>query len=103
MITIKLDVENMQIEITGHAGAAPAGSDIVCAAVSTLAYTLAYNLQLILHPDDFDAHMEKGSAMITAQPPEAQAEQCRGIFMVIGNGLCMLADQYDQYMQIKGN
>lgn len=103
MIRIRLDVEDMQLEIAGHAGSAPEGQDIVCAAVSTLAYTLAYNLQLMLHPDDYSAEFDNGSAVITAMPPETRAEQCRGIFMTVGNGLCMLAAQYGQYMQIEGN
>lgn len=37
---IKIVMMPHGVEITGHAGAAPVGHDIVCAAVSGLAYTL---------------------------------------------------------------
>lgn len=102
MIKIKIDVEGMRLEISGHAGYAPAGQDIVCAAVSTLAYTLAQNLMLILHTDDYRAELKDGSAYIEAHPPDETAEQCRGIFMTIANGLCMMEAQYGQYIQVEG-
>lgn len=103
MINIKLDVENMWVQIVGHAESAPKGEDMVCAAVSTLAYTLAYNLQMMLDKSEYTIHMEEGDAAIAALPNGYQAEQCREIFRVIGNGLCMLAGQYDQYIHFEGN
>lgn len=44
MITVKTDLRSY-ISIEGHAGYAPAGQDIVCAAVSTLYETLKIMLQ----------------------------------------------------------
>lgn len=43
-ITIKYD-EWFDIQIEGHAGYAPKGSDIVCAAVSTLYQTMVQTIQ----------------------------------------------------------
>ena len=102
MIQIHIDVEGMRLEAKGHAGYAPPGQDIVCAAVSTLVYTLAQNLMLMLHPDEYSAKFEEGYAYIEAHPPEASAERCRGVFMTIANGLNMLAAQNDQYIQLEG-
>lgn len=102
MINIHVDVEGMRLDIAGHAGYAPEGQDIVCAAVTTLAYTLAQNLMLTLHPDDYTAELDIGFAHIEANPPETSAEQCRGIFMTIANGLALLAEQYGQYIQFEG-
>lgn len=107
MISIKLDVEGMRLEIKGHADTAPKGEDLICAAVSTLAYTLLYNLQLILNRDEYTATMNEGDALIVARPHpilnSIQTEKCQDLFMTIGNGLCMLAGEYDQHIQIKGN
>jgi len=102
MIQIRIDVEGMRLEIDGHAGYAPEGQDIICAAVSTLAYTLAQNLALTLCSDEYTAEFKTGHAHIEARPPEALAEQCRGIFMTIANGLTMLEAQYGQYIQFEG-
>ena len=107
MISVMLDVEGMRLEIKGHAGSAPKGQDMVCAAVSTLAYTLLYNLQLILNKDEYTATMNEGDALIVARPHPIlnpiQTEKCQDLFMTIGNGLCMLAEQYDQYIHFEGN
>lgn len=102
MINVRIDVEGMRLEVKGHAGYAPAGHDIICAAVSTLAYTLAQNLALTLCMDEYSAQFEDGYAYIEANPPETSAEQCRGIFMTIANGFAMLAAQYGQYIQFEG-
>ncbi len=45
MINVK--VRNNQISLTGHAGIAPAGSDVACAGVSALTLTLVRGLQEI--------------------------------------------------------
>lgn len=40
MITVEYDLKKLTLYVRGHAGYAPKGCDIVCAAVSALAYTL---------------------------------------------------------------
>lgn len=102
MIRVNVDVEGMRLEVNGHAGFAPPGQDIVCAAASTLAYTLAQNLVLTLQPDEYTAKFEDGHARIEARPPEALADDCRRIFMTIANGFYMLEVQFDQYIQLEG-
>lgn len=103
MTSIRVDVDGMRLEIIGHAGYATKGQDIVCAAVSTLTYTLAQNLALMLCMDEYSAQFNEGYAYIEANPPETSAEQCRGIFMTIANGYAMLAAQYGQYIQFEGD
>ena len=103
MTSIRIDVEGMTLEIDGHAGYAPVGQDIVCAAISTLAYTLAQNLALTLFDDEYTAEFEDGHAYIQAYPPDdTSADKCRGIFMTIANGLAMVEAQYSQYIQFEG-
>ena len=98
MICIHADVERMQLRVRGHALYAPEGQDIVCAAVSTLVYTLAQNLALTLCDGDYTAQLEDGDAYIEARPPAELAVSCQRIFMVIVNGLNLLANQYGQYV-----
>lgn len=103
MIRISMDVDAMLLEVTGHAHSAPKGQDIVCAAVSTLVYTLAQNLMLTLHDEDYSVILTEGHSYIEAHPPEAQEDQCHHVFMTIANGLCMLEAQYGQYIHFEGN
>ena len=44
MITITFKAKTLELEINGHAGQGKKGEDIVCAAISTLFYTLAQAL-----------------------------------------------------------
>ena len=44
MVVIDYNRQFPRVTVKGHAGTAPAGQDLVCAAVSTLTYTLAENV-----------------------------------------------------------
>ena len=103
MILIRMDVDAMLLEVDGHALAAPEGQDIVCAAASTLVYTLAHNLMLALKDDEYSLILTEGHAYIEAHPSDAQEEYIHHIFMTIANGLCLLESQYGQYIHFEGN
>lgn len=60
---IQIHVDSTQIVVEGHAGFAPTGQDIVCAAVSALVQTLALSLDR-LAPGETVCSMEPGSATI---------------------------------------
>ena len=103
MILISIDVDAMLLKVDGHAHSAPPGQDLVCSAVSTLVYTLAQNLMLTLHDEDYSVLLTEGHSYIEAHPPDDRVEQCHHIFMTIANGLCMLEAQYGQYIHLEGN
>lgn len=103
MIRINIEVEEMRLEVTGHAGYAPPGQDIVCAGVSTLVYTLAQNLAMTLFPENYITQFDEGHAIIEAYPPRDKAEACRCMFMTIANGFAMLEAQFDQYIHLEGD
>lgn len=42
---IKVEVRSNHVQVMGHAGHAPSGQDIVCAAVSTLIQTLIWSIE----------------------------------------------------------
>ena len=80
MINVVYDREIPMLSVSGHAGYAPEGQDIVCAAVSALVQTLA------MHADNCEDNCE--------------------IFKVVGgdaalynftfNGICKIFDEYPQ-------
>lgn len=55
MIRIRIDEQG--VEIKGHAGAAAAGQDPVCAAISALCYALALNVRAEGHVSEGDTEL----------------------------------------------
>ena len=51
----------------------------------------------------YGAQLEDGDAYIEARPPAELAVSCQRIFMVIVNGLNLLANQYDQYVRFEAD
>lgn len=76
------------LRITGHAGFCP-GNDIVCAAVSTLACTLAATLDA-LGADVTALRMEPGDVIITAHAGKG----VETAFLMVRTGLRQLAEAY---------
>ena len=88
--------EICRLSVTGHAGAAPQGSDPVCAAVTALCYTLAQALTLELR-EKARVSLREGAAEITA-PAEGAAEHT---FWVVRTGLRMLAYNYPEHITME--
>lgn len=83
-----------RLTLQGHADYAPRGQDIVCAAVSALAYALIGALE------------EKGQVReLTVRPgyvTVAAKETCSSEFAVIKCGLAQLAGRYPAHIRIEG-
>ena len=81
------------------------GQDIVCAAASILAYTVA---QLV---KDYSANnmlknkptimLHKGSSTVTCSPKKEYFDEVYHTFFVVQTGLNLLAHNYPQYLDIK--
>ena len=89
------------IEITGHAGFAPSGQDIVCAAVSILTMTLenmvfdhAESLRPMIYRRD-------GDCRISCNPGKGNAKTCNTIYETIYGGFELLALHYPKHVQVK--
>ena len=84
-------------ELEGHSGAGEAGSDIVCAAVSSAAYLTANTITDVCHcrarVQDFLGHM-------TVKVEEADAERCQDILQGFRLHMEELEKQYPQHIQI---
>ncbi|MCB1172688.1 MAG: ribosomal-processing cysteine protease Prp [Leptospiraceae bacterium] len=98
----------ISVSINGHAGSGPAGSDIVCAAVSVLAENLEASLRYLLHMDE-SMRVQKGSGqhsielLSNVEDPGVQL-----LFASFDLGLQVLARQHprkivvDQYEKESG-
>lgn len=93
-----------KLTVTGHAGAEEPGKfDEVCAAVSTLVYTLAQNIKdakdlgwLRKNPT---LKLNEGDASIKAKPVQEKETLVATMFTVITRGLQMIAFNYPDFVK----
>ena len=91
--------------LRGHAGSAPRGEDLVCAAVSILVYTAAEAVldaaavgKLAQPPQIL---MKEGFAAITARPVQKARPQVVQVFRLVQRGLSILARQFPDSVQVR--
>ena len=84
------------ITINGHAGYAPQGQDIVCAAISTLAQTLIASIEALTE-DAIQYEISPGWVEIKYGKLSANAELLIASFFV---GVEMIADEYPDNVEI---
>ncbi len=94
MIEIHYDKKDISLKISGHAGYAEKGSDIVCAAVTALAGTLERCIQ---EAGEGSCEWKEGETCFTA----SGTENLRLCFETIVTGLRMLAEEFPDYVTIK--
>lgn len=91
----------LSFDISGHAGSGPKGSDIVCAAVSTLSFTLAEAVQE-MHKNTSALHlklyMNDGDMRISCDPDCGHIEDCRIIFDTIAKGFDLLYEFFPEFL-----
>lgn len=83
------------IGMTGHAGYAEEGKDIVCAAASILLFTLIEHLERTGIP--YSSYAEKGSAGVAVTDPDRKANE---VFDVIETGYILLAEKYPEHVEL---
>lgn len=84
----------------GHAGCAPAGQDIVCAAVSCLMQTLAYSAA----EDEYTSsciYQGKDGPVVSVEAGDSVL--MRDKFELVADGLTLLAEQYPENVSFKEN
>ena len=87
----------MILRAEGHAGFAPKGQDIVCAAVSTLMQTLAYSLDVADGGAVATVNQGGGQNALTVQA--SQSSDNRAKFEFVLDGLYLLADAYPEHVR----
>ena len=98
--------KTLLLKLSGHAGAAEAGHDIICASASILAYTVAQEAKNMekRHQLSEPPHirMDEGEAviMIFSKNDAAYADALH-TFYVAEVGYSLLAHNYPQYVELK--
>ena len=106
MIRAKLrqDRENRftGFELNGHSGYAEEGSDIICAAVSILAFTCINSLESVcrIHPAVEGETPGRMKVTLPSEMTEAQRHDAQVILSVLQQGLRDLAESYPNYVQL---
>lgn len=89
------------LTLQGHAGAAPHGQDLVCAAVSALAYALAERIRELDAQGAFEEppviRLASGRAQIAAPATKEVAED----FRLIECGLRLLQAHYPKQVKVQ--
>lgn len=106
---IRVDVkrvgERAEVSITGHAGYAPAGSDIVCAGVSSLFYALANELFCL-------EEQQGGCHGVTVENKEGMGKigahirggsKAEGALEMFLSGIELMAHEYGDYISISAH
>ena len=89
---------NLAMRAEGHAGYAPAGQDIVCAAVSCLMQTLAYSAAEDEHTSSC-IYQGKDGPVVSVQASDSVL--MRDKFELVADGLDLLAEQYPENVSFK--
>ena len=95
---------SITMKLTGHAGQAEVGKDIVCSAASILAYTVAQALQFMYEEGGLKKKphikLEPGDTIIVAKPKEETYAEALHTFFVAQVGYHLLAHNYPQYVEL---
>ena len=97
MITVQLS--GTALTVRGHAGFSRYGSDIVCAAASMLAFTLAAAMEEAGLQRAPEIESACGSFRIAVRPREGERARVEAVFAAIGAGYRLLAARYPEYVR----
>ena len=103
-ISVDRDKRECSLTVKGHAGQADAGRDVVCAAVSILAFTTAQALKVMDEDGVFSGHptldLENGDAVISCRADDDTTfMNVLQTFFTIAMGYRLLAHNYPQYVE----
>ena len=86
-----------RVTVEGHAGSGPEGHDLVCAAVSSLALTLAANVSYMKAQDAVYGEivkLDEGNAEIQCTPYRRYRDSVEQVYRSICVGFELLATKY---------
>ena len=106
MTKIQMNWDKMQLVMSGHAGAAEPGKDIVCAGISTLSQALQQtlmemNVERKLNWLEWAGSAASGSMSLAAVPKEEYRAEVRACFRLCVTGLRMMAESYPEYIELE--
>lgn len=99
MIQVTYYRQYNRVTVEGHAGSGPEGHDLVCAAASALALTLAGNVSYMQAQEavyDVVIELKEGNAEIQCTPYRRYKDSVSQIYRAICVGFELLATKYPE-------
>ena len=97
--------DSITLKMSGHAEAAEAGQDIICASASILAYTIAQTALYMREQGKLRrkpyVKLEKGYAVVTMRPKSDSYEEALHSYFIAEVGFSLLAQSYPQYVDVQ--
>lgn len=102
MITVEFNPKTYTIDVTGHAEYDEKGKDIVCAAISTLFYTLAESLYASKHmlAEDIVFSDEDGNGHLSCKPKAEYEGNVSLIYWTILTGFELVEKNYKKNINL---
>lgn len=101
--TLRLDAEGhyKSFKVRGHSGSAPAGKDIICAAVSAIVQTALIGLdEVALIKNSYTVSDGLVNCILPDNINEASFDTAQTIISVMYLGLASIAEQYHDFVRI---
>lgn len=95
MIEVRIRPE--RIEISGHAGYAEPGKDIVCAGVTALTQTLIQSID-DLTDDEIEYRISPGNVEVEYRNLSEKSKTLVDSFFV---GICLIAEEFPEYVKVR--
>lgn len=95
MIEVRIRPE--RIKISGHAGYAEPGKDIVCAAVTALTQTLIQSIEN-LTDDEIEYRISPGKVEVEYRNLSEKSKTLVDSFFV---GICLIAEEFPEYVKVR--
>lgn len=97
---IRITINDRELAMSGHAGYAPRGQDIVCAAVSSLYETLcAANNKLLNN----ELNIAEWPLSVVIRWPKEASIQAKALISAFFIGINGIAESYPEYVHIDGD
>jgi len=93
---INVSISDCEVIVSGHAGYAPPGNDIICAAVSALTQSLASSLEALTE-DKINTEIENGYVRIEYGKLSEPGRLLMDSFFI---GICGIENEYPEYIRI---
>ena len=100
MVNINFKPKELEVTITGHAGSAEKGKDIVCSAVSILAYTLANAIEASkdMLEEAPVIEIDEGNVKISCKPKKVFLATIQRTYWTVLCGFELLTSNYRDYV-----
>ncbi|MGP1544167.1 MAG: ribosomal-processing cysteine protease Prp [Candidatus Fimenecus sp.] len=99
------DGNTLILSVSGHAGSAEKGKDLICASVSILTYTIAQIVQSFYDEKKLKKQptikLDDGNAVITCKPRKDIYKEALYAYIIIMTGFKILQYNYPEYVQLK--